>query len=230
MSRHNIAIIIAMFLVIGLALIVINGLDLLGYEGQLVNQYNLPISHEFEIEGGVTIGQTFQAPRDGLQRIDVIFRTFGRRNTHEVIFYLKQSPESSDVIYQETFMASEVRNNQWRTFEFPPIPDSARKTFFFYFASPNSVAGDAITVGGGSGDFYSKGAAYVGSVPMQADVAFRTYYGLSFDEKLSILSKRIVEDKPSIWGDIRFYILLVALYALIMIRFFAELIKLVPRE
>lgn len=223
------SLLIGILLLTGLASIFVRGLDQLGYEGQLISYAHL-ISEALEIKGNLTIGQTFLAPLDGLQRIDVVLRTYGRPNTHDVTFYLKQSPDSPEVIYQETFNASEVWDNQWRTFEFPPIPDSAGKTFFFYLASGDSVAGDAITVGGGLGDLYNGGSAYFGPVPAEGDLAFRTYYGLSFKEKLSILEKRLVEDKPSIWGDIRFYIVLLVLYGLILLRVFIELIKLTWRE
>ena len=227
--RHSVFIITA-FTLIGLALILIKGIDLLGYEGQPVNWYQLPVSDQFEIKGNLTIGQTFTAPRNGLNRIDVVLRTFNRRNTQDVTFYLKQSIESPDIIYQETFNASGVWNNQWRTFEFSPIPDSAGKSYFFYFASPDSTAGNAITVGGAEGDFYGSGSAYLGPAVAPADLAFRTYYGLSLSEKLSILPQRIVEDKPSIWGDIRFYLLLLILYGLILVRIFAEIIKLARHD
>jgi hypothetical protein len=221
---------ISILLLGGLITIVIKGLDLLGYEGQLINFYHQPISDALEIKGDLAIGQTFLAPVDGLQRIDVVLRTYGRRNTHEVTFYLKQSLDSPEVIYQETFDASEIRNNSWRTFEFPPIPDSAGRTFFFYFASPDSVKGDAITVGGALGDLYNGGNAYLGPVPADADMAFRTYYGLSPGEKLAILGERLVENKPSVWSDIRFYLLLAGLYVLILLLVFVELIRLAQRE
>lgn len=228
-AQKLVTIFIGILFSIGLISIFIKGLDLLGYEGQLVNRYHVSLSDALEIKGDLTIGQTFLAPMDDLQRIDVILRTYGRKNTQDVTFFLKQSPDSAEVIYQETFNASEVKNNQWRTFEFPPISDSAGKTFFFYFASADSTVGNAITVGGADGDYYNGGIVYVGPTPAEGDLAFRTYYGLSPKEKLSILGQRLVEDKPSIWGDIRFYILLLALYGLISLRVFVELVKLVLR-
>jgi hypothetical protein len=190
-----------------------------------------------EITDDLVIGQTFEAPVDGLRRIDVVLRTYNRRNTHPVTFYLKPSIDSEDVIYQETFNASEVRNNQWRTFEFSPVLDSAGKSYYFYFESPDSVEGNAITVGGAQGgDFYNDGATYLtadylGGDPtiVLADVAFRTYYGLSLKEKVSILGQRLVENKPFIWGDIRFYMFLAVLYVLILLGAFIELAKLARR-
>ena len=191
---------------------------------------NASASDAVAIKDNFTIGQTFLAPKNGLHRIDVVLRTFNRHNTHDVTFYLKQSPETPDIIYQETFNASEVGNNQWHIFEFPPIPDSAGKTFFFYFASPDSVKGNAITVGGGEGDFYNDGTAYAGPLPTYGDLAFRTYYNLTTTEKLSILGQRLTEDKPSIWGDIRFYAVLLILYILFLIRIVAAMIKLAQQE
>jgi hypothetical protein len=220
-------VLVSLMILIGLPLIVIQSLDVLGYEGNLVNHYYYSVPDSFEIKGDFIIGQTFTAPLNNLQRIDIAFRTFGRRNSHDVTFYLKPAPESSEVIYQETFNASELSDYRWRTFSFPPIADSASKSFFFYFASPDSVSGDAITVGGAQGDWYNGGTAYFGPIPTDADIAFLTYYGLSPTEKLNLLSEAITKAKPSIWGDIRFYLLLVLLYALILLRIFVKLIKLV---
>ena len=202
MDTKRIAIILIIgALLAGLTISYITGLDRLGYEGQLNNEYFLPASDLFEIKGDLTIGQTFLAPLSGLHRIDVVLRTYGRKNTRDATFYLKESLDSPEIIYQETFNASEVRNNGWRSFEFSPVPDSAGKSFFFYFASPDSVQGDAITVGGGDSDYYTGGQAYLGPVPSNADLAFRTYYGLSPNEKLTILGQRLVESKPSVWAQ-----------------------------
>lgn len=229
-KKKTIGFLIVISFLVGLFFIFTTALDRLGYEGQPIN-YEQFIFDTLEIRGDLIIGQTFLAPVDNLQRIDVILRNYGRQNTHDVTFYLKQSPDSPKVLYQETFNASEItRSNQWRTFEFPPILNSAGKSYFFYFVSPDSVAGDAITVGGGLGDLYKDGSAYLGPVPARGDLAFRTYYGLSTSEKLSMLAQRLVENKPSIWGDIRFYILLLVLYGLISLRIFVELIKLAQRE
>jgi hypothetical protein len=62
-------------------------------------------------------------------------------------------------------------------------------------------------------------------MPVLADVTFRACYPLSLNEKLSILGQQLVENKPSLWGDIRFYILLLVLYALILLQVFVKLVK-----
>lgn len=211
----------------GLPLISLQGLNGLGYEGNLVNHYYLPVSEVLAIKGDATIGQTFTAPVNGLQRIEVALRTYDRQNTHDVTFYLKSSPASPQIIYQETFNAGEIGHNQWRAFQIPLISDSAGQTFFFYFASPESVTGNALTVGGDLGDWYNEGQAYFDSTPADADIAFRTYYALTPGQELTLLGQRIVEAKPSLWGDLRFYLLLLVLYVLILLRVFVALVKLV---
>jgi hypothetical protein len=226
MNKKIAIILVSVIIPVGLFLIFIQGLDGLAYEGNLVNHYYIAVPESFEIKEDLTIGQTFTAPVNGLQRIDVALRTYGRRNTHAVTFYLKQSPDSPQVIYQEIFNASQISDYPWRTFKFPPILDSAGKTFFFYFASPESVTGNAITVGGAQGDWYNGGTAYFGPVPTEADLAFRTYYGLAPSAELTLLAQRIIEAKPSIWSDFRFYLLLLVLYVLILLRVLVELIKL----
>lgn len=228
-AKQIVNLIILLLISGGLALIVITGFDNLGHAGQIVNYENLDMTG-LEIQGDFILGQTFLAPRDGLQRIDVMLRTYERQNTHDVTVYLKQSPDSPEVLYQETFNAATVWNNRWRRFEFPPIPDSAGKTYFFYLASPDSVAGDAISVGGATGDFYDHGITYLAIGPAQGDLAFRTYYNLSTSKKLTMLGQRLVEDKPSLWGDINFYLLLLALYGLILLRIFIELFKATGRQ
>jgi len=228
MRAQKVAIIlICLFILTCLIMIFGQALDLLGYEGQLVNRYiNVSQSDTVEIKGDFIIGQTFVAPVDGLQRIDVVLRTFGRQNTKDVNFILTEI-DASEFIYRETFNASEAGNNQWRTFEFPPITNSQGKTFLFYFGSPESIIDDAITVGGGEGDFYSEGSAIAGPMPTNADLAFRTYYGLSAAEKMSIFGRRLVEDKPAIWGNLFFYVVLVIFYGLILLWAFIEIFKLV---
>ena len=73
MRVQKIAIIlICLFILTSLFMIFGKALDLLGYEGQLVNRYiNVSQSESVEIKGDFIIGQTFVAPADGLQRVQM---------------------------------------------------------------------------------------------------------------------------------------------------------------
>jgi hypothetical protein len=169
-----------------------------------------------EVKGETTIGQSFLASRDGLNRIDVLLLDYHRVNTHDVTFHLRQGNEAQEDIFTATFNASEVRGLTWKSFSFPPLTDSAGKEYFFFFESPESTRGNAITVGGAEGDPYSHGNAFLKSNPVNADAAFKTYYDVSLQQKFGVLSDRLAGSKPSVWGDKRFYLLLVVAYGLLM--------------
>ena len=212
--------------------IAISFFDHLACEGQLINNNVAPTISQ-QIAGERIIGQSFVAPRNRLNRIDLLFQTYGRKNTHDVTLRLLAAPENGAnplqglEVYQTTFNAATISDQSWGTFTFPPLPDSAGKTYFIALQSPQSIDGNAITVGGIERDVYTAGSAFLGPVPVPADITFRTCYALSVNEKLSILGQQLVKNRPSLWGDLRFYLLLFILYALILLRVFVELIKLV---
>lgn len=129
-----------------------------------------------EIVNGMQIGQTFYCNNNNLARIKVMLATFNRENHQDVIFHLKMSPDSKEDIYTEKFNASGVTDNAYRFFDFPPIPDSKGKTFYFSFESPQSKKGDAITVWASSEDKYKKGRMYINGKKPKGDLRFFTYF------------------------------------------------------
>jgi len=166
-----------------------------------------------QIVGGETVGQTFLARYNHLQRIDVFMATYARPNTHEVIFHLKTDPGAPDDIFRLSFNAREVEDYAYRSFTFPPIPDSAGRTFCFYVESPSSVEGDAITVWMQPQDLYPRGTMFRNGTPAGGDLRFQAYYQGSYRDKMKALLDRLVENKPSIWGEKWFYVLLVTMTA-----------------
>jgi hypothetical protein len=130
-------------------------------------------------------------------------------------------------LYRVTFDAAAVNDQSWHTFTFPPIPDSSGKSYFIALHSPQSTEGNAVTVGGIERDVYTAGSAFLGPVPVPADITFRTCYALSINERLSFLGQQLTKDRPSLWADFRFYLLLLLLYLLILLYIFVKLIKLV---
>lgn len=166
-----------------------------------------------EIHGSMTIGQTFTAPYDGLYRIDVLMATYGRENTEDVIFHLLRSNrESEGDLVQISINGREIEDNQFHSLTFNPIGDSEGKSYYYYFDSPESVPGDAVTVWGTTKDLYAGGRAFRNHRPGQGDLTFLTYYQPSSVDKVRILLDRLAQNKPLFWGDKRFYILLALLY------------------
>ena len=201
---------------VALLVIGVRSLALLGYEGQFVNE--IKPGPATALVGGLELGQTFVAPRAGLDRIDVLLYGYRRPNTQPVTFHLRKDGAEQDEV-RFTFNAGEVWGWRWRSFRFEPLADSAGQTYYFFFDSPTSTPDDALTMGGVEGDLYPNGTALINGHPAFADAAFKTFYAdVSLTDKLSALVTRITQAKPSIWGDVRFYVLLVSLYLLLVIR------------
>ena len=134
---------------------------------------NFPVG---EIVGGIEIGQTFYCDNNNLARIKVMLATFNRRNYQDIIFHLKSSPAEEKDIYTETFNASGVADDAYKSFDFPSIPDSKGKTFYFSLESSGSKVGDAITIWATNEDKYEKGAMYKNGEKQTGDLRFFTYF------------------------------------------------------
>lgn len=132
-----------------------------------------------EIRQDRTIGQTFLSHYSGLCQIDVLLATYARQNTHLVTFHLRESPQSTTDLVTITFDAADVQDNAYRSFTFTPIPNSAERSYYFFFDSPTSTNGDAITAWATPQEVYSEGAFYKRNAAQSGDLAFRTYYSYS---------------------------------------------------
>ena len=194
----------------GLGVIAFEMTDLLGYSGQLVGSV-MPVE-ELAVAGQNRVGQTFVAAQDGLCRVDLLLYGFHRRNTQQVTFRLRSLGEERDLVRQ-FFVASEVWGWHWKTFDFPPIPDSGGKGYELSLDSSSSTPEDSISPSGIRGDVYARGTSFFLGVPADGDLAFKTFYsGVGLPEKLTTLATRITEHKPGPWAAIGFYVLLAGLY------------------
>jgi glycosyltransferase involved in cell wall biosynthesis len=104
-----------------------------------------PVQMMGELTGRRSLGQSFVARHDNLCRVDVLVSTYGRRNTRDVVFHLKTSPEAEDDLARVRVNASQFLDREYVSFVFNPLPESKEKSFYFYMDSPESVPGDAIT-------------------------------------------------------------------------------------
>ncbi len=102
--------------------------------------------------------------------------TYKRKNHQEIIFRLKYSPDDEAAIHTEKFSAADVVDNAYRSFEFPLIPDSKGKMFYFSFESPQSAPGDAITIWAKKRSHYKKGSIYINRKKTSGDLRFITFF------------------------------------------------------
>ena len=97
-----------------------------------------------ELTGGQVYRQTFRAELPNLCGVRVMFATFGRINTPDVIFRLKESFNSPQDIATCVVSACLLRDIDFFTFPFDPLPDSEGKILCFSVESPEAVLGDAV--------------------------------------------------------------------------------------
>ena len=217
--------------VIGSMIIGASCLNQLACEGQPINN-NVDPTPAQQILGDRIIAQSFIAPRNGLNRIDIFFHTYGRKNTHDVTLRLLelspeiQNPVEGKEVFSTIFNAATISDQVWQTFNLPPIENSAGNTYVIALHSPESEDGNAITVGGIEQNVYVPGSAFLGPTPVRADITFRSCYQMTTFEKLQIFSEQITRHRPGPWGNITIYGLSLLTYVLLLVGFFWQLAKL----
>lgn len=230
LTKRLTTITLCFFTLIGLITSGLSFFDPIACEGQPINNNVDPTAAQ-QIFGETVIGQTFVAPRDGLNRIDLFLQTYGRKNTHNVVFRLLEvtpnldNPFLGTEVFNISFNAATVGDQTWRAFNFPALPHSAGKTYLITLQSPESVDGDAITVGGIERDSYLPGTAYLGPIPLEADIAFRSCYQMSTLEKLQVLAGQMTRQRPGMWGTASFYGVILLVYVVLLVGFFWKLAR-----
>ena len=225
---------VALFITLGLVGIVAiaaSFFDQLACEGQPLNHEFIPFPEQ-QIWGERVVSQSFVAPRNGLSRISVMFLTYQRRNTQDVTLRLLEIPAEVDnpllgsEQFRTTFNASRVSDQEWLSFTFPPILDSMGKSYLISLQSLESEPGNALATGGIQKDVYKPGLAYLGYVPLPADLTFQSCYELTVKEKFQVLFEQMTRNRPALAGNINFYLGWLLVYILLLVGFFWRLIKL----
>ncbi len=131
---------------------------------------NTPVG---EIWGSITHGQTFTCRYPNLSRIDVMLATYARENHHPLIFHLcEPTPQAVDLV-TITVSPAAITDNAYYRFEFAPLPDSAGRTYYFYFEAPEAKPGDAFTIWADlQGDPYPAGIRAENHLPASGDLRF----------------------------------------------------------
>jgi hypothetical protein len=191
--------------VVGLAVVAVSALDQIDmpFEGQ--DTRSGPVG---QLVGQERVGQTFVARYDHLYRVDLFLGTYARSNTKDVIFHLRAAPDAPADIFSTTFNAATVKDYAYRSFTFPPIPDSAGRSYYFFLESPSSEDGNAITAWKQTEDLYPRGQMVQNGAPVEGDLQFQAHYRPTVRGRLTALLDRLAENKPSVWGDRRFYVVL----------------------
>lgn len=182
-------------------------------------KHNKPVG---EIYGSTTVGQTFISEYPNLSAIEIKMATYARINTHDVIFHLRSASNSTIDIATSTVNATKIADNKYRRFRFPPLIDSENKSYYFFFASPSSAPGNAITIWYNTEeDVYKAGSAYRNHEPMEGDLAFRIYHKMDMLNMVSHFIHRMQQDKTFFL----FYFLLIGTIVYLIVKLHLEIRK-----
>jgi SAM-dependent methyltransferase len=97
-----------------------------------------------ELVAGVRIEQTFVCPADHLTRIDTKYKTHGRMNFCHLNFQLREEA-TGKVAAEGRYFGAHVVDRVWAPFAFPPIPDSAGRTYCLVISSWDGREGAAVS-------------------------------------------------------------------------------------
>jgi hypothetical protein len=172
-------------------------------------------------------GQTFVAEYSGLSRIQVLLATYARSNTGPLTFHLRSSPDAQEDLVTLAFDAADVVDNTYYAFEFPPIRGSAGRSFYFCLEAAQAAPGNAVTAWGSTEDVYPDGEAVLQGLEGNGvrDLTFRLGYNPPLWQRVSILAQRLTANKPSVWGDVRLYAVLTAVYAVLLFLLFVRFLN-----
>ncbi len=161
-----------------------------------------------ELIASAAAGQTVRAEWDGLAGVAIRMATYGRRNTGPLIFHLRTSPDDPADLVRIQVDASQIPDNAYYWFRFPPLSRSAGRSFYFYLEAPQARPGNAVTVWGSTEDRYPDGQAVLRGLPGSGvrDLTFELAYDPPLPVRLALLLDRLAVAKPMAWGDPRFYI------------------------
>ncbi len=155
-------------------------------------------------------GQSIVAEFTGLQRVEVLFATFGQTLTHgQVIFHLRETPTSTTNLVTQQVAAAEILDNSFHAFEFQPLTVPPGSELYFVVETIGMTEAHALTVRGTADpDRYPDGAAYFHDLDDHEiqDLAFRLTYTPPLNQQLRYLLDRITANKPLFFGDPRFYL------------------------
>jgi hypothetical protein len=138
-----------------------------------------------------------------------------------IIVSLKTAPASATAIASATLRLDSLENSAaalrrpyvYQSFAFPPIPDSAGRTFYLSVEAPSVSAAAPLLARYQRDDVYALGTRYRDGTPIPGDLAFRIYDGDAPASDLRLLVGRLARGRPTPFNWPWLYPLLLAVYA-----------------
>jgi glycosyltransferase involved in cell wall biosynthesis len=129
-----------------------------------------------ELIAGHSHGQRFVADRAGLCGIELEVGTFARLNTGYLVIHLRPSPGTQDDIAQVRVPVVSLRDGGFFRFGFPPIANSAGRSFYVLAEAPRAVPGDAVTLWARLPQPDEPSGRYEDGIPATGHLVYRLIY------------------------------------------------------
>jgi hypothetical protein len=126
-----------------------------------------------ELVPGRLVGQSFVAPADRLAGIQLLTANYARPTQGRLRFHLKTDPAAATDLASGAVDAQDWPNNQFWPIYFPPVADSAGRTFYFALEAVDTQPGSAPTLWASPQDVYPAGTRWEQGQPVAGDLAFR---------------------------------------------------------
>ncbi|MBN1218429.1 MAG: glycosyltransferase family 39 protein [Anaerolineae bacterium] len=190
------------------------------------NDVSQTIAHYLgpRLVGQGILGQTLQMDCDGFDSLWIKMGTFDNNHDQPVTLFLTKDLDAQQTLLAGQFDGSKVQDNTWLHFEFEPLPDSNRQTYFFFITSPTSTVDNSLTTRGYSDvpiDYYKSGQAYAGALgslqKIEADFAFVATCQQSLWQKLLAGVDYMATHKVWVLSSTKEYWIILGLHLVLLI-------------
>jgi hypothetical protein len=127
-----------------------------------------------EITAGTRVSQTFFANQNGISSVAVQVGTYMRQN--DVRLVLSITDQAGKVLRSKTFSLLNHADNSFLKFAFNPILNSKGKTMIISVESPDSNAGNAVTLWTTGSDAYPQGKLRINDKYLSSDLVLSVKY------------------------------------------------------
>jgi hypothetical protein len=122
------------------------------------------------------LAQTFVAPRNGLTKVEIYLATYLKTIPSGTLkLRLLEGEGEARVIASDSAPLSSIRDNSFVAFQFPPISDSARKTYILELSTEDIPPTYLLSVWLSKTDLYPDGKFLVNGAPAAGDAALTVY-------------------------------------------------------
>ena len=128
-----------------------------------------------EVAGEVVVSQTMVLLAAGFDGVVVHAKPYGKTVNGVVVFELWElAPGNIRAVFRTVKPAAEVAASGSYTIRFPPIEESAHRTYSLRISAPGAKPGEGITLLASREDAYPQGALFIGSREQWGDLVFAT--------------------------------------------------------